>query len=68
MQNFTLEMFVAFRMAYSCSFGKRGNLEFPNFLQNKFYNINNWSHKKLSKTFYFGQSGEILSNLVTMIM
>ena len=33
MQNYTLELFVAFRMAYSCHFGLRGNLEFPNFLQ-----------------------------------
>ena len=41
-QNYTLELFVAFKMAYSCSFGFRGNLDFPDFLQKKFYNINNW--------------------------
>ena len=27
-------------MAYSCFFGLRGNLDFPDFLQKKFYNIN----------------------------
>ena len=36
MQNYTLELFIAFRMAFSCHFGLRGNLEFPIFLQNKF--------------------------------
>ena len=27
-------------MAISCCFGLRGNLDFPDFLQKKFYNIN----------------------------
>ena len=27
-------------MAYSCCFSKRGNLDFLDFLQKKFYNIN----------------------------
>ena len=27
-------------MAYSCCFGLRGNIDFPDFLQKKFYNIN----------------------------
>ena len=26
-------------MAYSCGFGFRGNLDFPDFLQKQFYNI-----------------------------
>ena len=52
MQNYTLKRFVAFRMAYSCCFGLRGNLEFPIFLQNKFYNINNRQGR--IKVLYFG--------------
>ena len=36
----TLKLFIAFKMAYSCHFGLRGNLDFPDFLQKKFYNIN----------------------------
>ena len=39
-QNYTLELFVAFKMAYSCCFSLWGNLDFPDFLQKKFYNIN----------------------------
>ena len=47
-QNYTLELFVAFKMAYSCCFSLWGNLDFPDFLQKKFYNINCWfgNHKK----------------------
>ena len=32
----TLKLFIAFKMAYSCSFGFRGNLDFPDFLQKSF--------------------------------
>ena len=39
-QNYTLELFIALKMAYSCCFGLRGNLDFPDFLQKKFYKIN----------------------------
>ena len=39
-QNYTLKLFVAFKMAYSCCFSLGGNLDFPEFLQKKFYNIN----------------------------
>ena len=35
-----LKLFIAFKIAYSCCFGLRGNLDFPDFLQKKFYNIN----------------------------
>ena len=31
-------------MAYSCFFSLGGNLDFPEFLQKKFYNINYWSN------------------------
>ena len=36
-QNYTLELFIAFKMAYSCCFSLGGNLDFIYFL---FYNIN----------------------------
>ena len=39
MQNYTLKLFISFKISYSCCFGFRGNLEFPDFLQKKFYNI-----------------------------
>ena len=35
-QNNTLELFIALKIAYSCCFGSRGNLDFPGFLQKKF--------------------------------
>ena len=38
-QNDTLKLFIAFKMAYSCCFSYGGNLDFPEFLQKKFYNI-----------------------------
>ena len=41
-QNYTLKLFVAFKMAYSCCFSLEGNLDFPEFLQRKLYNINHW--------------------------
>ena len=39
-------LFIAFKMAYSFCFGLRGNLDFPDFLQKQFYNINYRSKKK----------------------
>ena len=39
-QNYTLELFIALKMAYCCCLGLRGNLDFPDFLQKNFYNIN----------------------------
>ena len=38
--NYTLKLFVTFKMAYSCCFSSGGNLDFPDFLPKKFYNIN----------------------------
>ena len=38
-QNYTPELLIALKIAYSCFFGLRGNLEIPDFLQKKFYNI-----------------------------
>ena len=37
-QNHTQKLFISFKISYSCTYGLRGNLEFPDFLQ--FYNIN----------------------------
>ena len=52
-------LFVAFKMAYSCSFGLRGDLDFRDFLQKKFYNINYWSTlypcRRTSLKMYFGE-------------
>ena len=31
-QNYTLKLFIAFKMAYSCSFGLRRNLDFRDFV------------------------------------
>ena len=39
-QKYSVELFIALKMAYSCCFGIRRNLDFPDFLQKKFYNIN----------------------------
>ena len=41
-QNNALELFISLKMAISCCFGLRGSLDFPDFLQIKFYNINYW--------------------------
>ena len=38
----TLKLLIAFKMAYSCCFSFGGNLDFPEFLQKKFYDINYW--------------------------
>ena len=40
-QNYAQKQFIAFKIAYSFHFGLRGNLDFPDFLQKKFDNINN---------------------------
>ena len=49
-QNYTLELFIALKMAYSCCLGLRGNLYFPDFLQKKFYNIKHWQVDNSSLT------------------
>ena len=41
-QIYTLKLLIAFKMAYSCCFSSGGNLDFLEFLQKKFYNINYW--------------------------
>ena len=35
-QIFSLKLFIAFEMAYSCCFSFGGNLDFPEFLQKSF--------------------------------
>ena len=51
-EKYTLEMFIAFQMAYFCCFSLGGNL-FQNFYQKKFYSINYrcWN-KKVAQFFY----------------
>ena len=41
-QNYTLELFIALEMVYYCCFTLGGNLDFLDFLQKKFYNIDYW--------------------------
>ena len=50
-QNCTLKLFISFKISYSCCFSFRGNLEFPDFLHKKFYNINWLGHFKSNKQF-----------------
>ena len=38
---FLAKLFIAFKIVYSCCFSLGGNLDFPEFLQKSFYNINN---------------------------
>ena len=56
-QNYTQKLFISFKISYYCCFGLRGNLEFPDFLQKKFYNINYWTVAQadfcISEYFYF---------------
>ena len=48
-QNYALEIFTAFKMVYSCSFSLVENLDYLDFLQKMFYNINYRSrcHKRV---------------------
>ena len=50
--NYAQKLFIALRMVYSFCFGLRGNLDFPDFLQKKFYNIN-YRSKTLAKIFCY---------------
>ena len=38
-QNYILNLFITIKMAYFCNFSLGGNLDFPDFLQKNFYNI-----------------------------
>ena len=38
-ENYTLELFIALKMAYCCCLGLRGNLDFPDFLQKSFITL-----------------------------
>ena len=41
-QIYILKLFIAFKMAYSCCFTFRGNLDFPEFLQKSFETSTNY--------------------------
>ena len=49
-QNYAQKLFIAFKTAYSCCFGLRGNLDFPDFLQKKFYSIDCWLSRPFGKS------------------
>ena len=48
-QNYASTVAIALKMVYPCCFssGGGGNLNFLEFLQKKFYNIDNWSESQL---------------------
>ena len=46
-QNYTQKLLMAFKMAYFCCFCLIGNLDFPDFVQRGFYDINVWYHISL---------------------
>ena len=54
-QIYTLKLFIVFKTAYSCCFSLGGNLDFPEFLQKKFNNIN-----YCCEHYYWGLSLNIL--------
>ena len=41
-QNYSLKLLITFKMACCSCFSLGGNLDFPDFLQKKFYNIDHW--------------------------
>ena len=43
-KKYTLNLFIAFKMAHCCCFGLRGSLDFRDFLQKMFYSINYRTH------------------------
>ena len=47
----TLKLFIAFKMTNSCCFSCGGNLDFPEFLQKKFYSINYWFSGQIGNKF-----------------
>ena len=49
-QNYTLKVFIAFKMAHSWCFILGENQDFIDILQKKFYNINKGSHSFFSST------------------
>ena len=41
---YSQKLLIAFKMACYCCFSFGGNLDFPEFLQKKIFNINYWPH------------------------
>ena len=52
-QNYTLKLSTAFKMTYSCCFGQRGNLNFPDFLKKSFITSTTGAHTTNTKTSHF---------------
>ena len=38
-QNNTLKLLIVFKMSYSCCFGLKGNLDFPDFIKKSFITL-----------------------------
>ena len=51
--NYTLELFVAFKTAYSCCFALRGDLDLPDFLQKSFITSTTGKPPVIEFTFTF---------------
>ena len=66
-QNYTQKLFISFKISYSCCFGFRENLEFPDFLQKKFYNIDYWTIKSRAKFIRF-EKRQVLLLLMCLIL
>ena len=49
-QNYALKLFISFKISYSCYFGFRGNLDFPDFIQKSF--ITSTTEVKAIKRFF----------------
>ena len=67
-QNYAQKLFVSFKISYSCRFSLRENLDIPDFLQKKFYNINYWYEKCVSKRLWkFKRSDHFLMFLTFLL-
>ena len=66
-QIFNLKLIIAIKMAYSCCFSFGGNLDFPKFLQKKFYNINCQVSRKPDQCKKFLMKNTILINQISNV-
>ena len=53
-QNYTLKLFIAFKISYPCCFGLRGNLDFPDFLQKSFITSTIAADLRVAKLYCIG--------------
>ena len=64
LQIYSLKLFIAFKIAYSCWFSLGVNLDFLYFLQKKFYNIDFWLENALTSEWSFWYWGIDISAFV----